>query len=174
MNRSISVFCAAAAFLLSSCGRGANTKTVDIALVTKALDSEYWQRVKTGADEASRANPDVRLAVLAPEREVNIDQQVSILEDQITKHVAAPAEGSPLKKVADAYLAVQKDLNADKLGAEHTDAVKTAADSLEGEKHKALRSAAEQLARVKDIAAARAAFRTLSGELIKLLQETGQ
>jgi ribose transport system substrate-binding protein len=90
VTRSISVLCAAA-LLLSSCGRGSNNKTIDVALVTKALDSEWWQRVKGGAEEAARAVPDVRLAVLAPEREVNIDQQVSILEDQITKHVAALA-----------------------------------------------------------------------------------
>ena len=66
-------------------------KTLDITLVTKALDSEWWQRVKAGAEDAAKANPGVRLAVLAPEREVNIDQQVSILEDQITKKVAALA-----------------------------------------------------------------------------------
>ena len=33
----------------------------------------------------------------------------------VTKHVAAPAEDSPAKKVTDFYLAVHKDLNADKL-----------------------------------------------------------
>lgn len=80
-----------AAALASSCGKEQKSNTIDIALVTKALDSEWWQRVKAGADEAARANPNVRLAVLAPEREVNIDQQVSILEDQITKKVAALA-----------------------------------------------------------------------------------
>jgi ribose transport system substrate-binding protein len=81
----------AAALLASSCGRNEKSKTLDITLVTKALDSEWWQRVKSGADQAANASPGVRLAVLAPEREVNIDQQVSILEDQITKHVAALA-----------------------------------------------------------------------------------
>ena len=80
-----------AAALASSCNREQKSNTLEIALVTKALDSEWWQRVKAGADEVARANPDVRLAVLAPEREVNIDQQVSILEDQITKKVAALA-----------------------------------------------------------------------------------
>jgi ribose transport system substrate-binding protein len=89
VNRIIPALCAAA-ILLSSCG-GSGSKSIDVALVTKALDSEWWQRVKSGAEEAARANPGVRLAVLAPEREVNIDQQVSILEDQITKHVAALA-----------------------------------------------------------------------------------
>src|SRR5947199_8440743 len=81
----------AVACLAASCGRGGRSKTIDIAFVTKALDSEWWQRVKAGAEEAAKTDPNVRLAVLAPEREVNIDQQVSILEDQITKHVAALA-----------------------------------------------------------------------------------
>ena len=80
-----------ACLLAGSCARGGQGKTLDIALVTKALDSEWWQRVKAGAEDAAKANPGVRLAVLAPEREVNIDQQVSILEDQITKKVAALA-----------------------------------------------------------------------------------
>jgi ribose transport system substrate-binding protein len=75
---------------LSSCARS-GPKTIDITVVTKALDSEWWQRVKAGAEDAAKANPQVRLAVLAPEREVNIDQQVSILEDQITKRVSALA-----------------------------------------------------------------------------------
>jgi ribose transport system substrate-binding protein len=79
------------ALLVSSCNRGEKSNTTEIALVTKALDSEWWQRVKAGAEEVARANPDIHLAVLAPEREVNIDQQVSILEDQITKKVSALA-----------------------------------------------------------------------------------
>jgi ribose transport system substrate-binding protein len=84
------LFAAALAVSLS-CGRSGPGKTIQITIVTKALDSEWWQRVKSGAEEAARANPDVKLAVLAPEREINIDQQASILEDQITKHVAAMA-----------------------------------------------------------------------------------
>jgi ribose transport system substrate-binding protein len=89
----VSRFCLVliAALLVSSCNRGEKSNTTDIALVTKALDSEWWQPVNAGAEEVARANPSVHLAVLAPEREVNIDQQVSILEDQITKKVAALA-----------------------------------------------------------------------------------
>jgi ribose transport system substrate-binding protein len=81
----------AVAFLSGSCGRSSKAKTITIAFVTKALDSEWWQRVKSGAEEAARADPGVRLSVLAPEREVNVDQQVSILENQITKGVSALA-----------------------------------------------------------------------------------
>lgn len=79
-----------AALLLSSCGRRAGSE-VEIALIVKALDSEFWQRMKTGAEEAARGMPGVKLSVLAPEREINIDQQVSILEDQILKRVSALA-----------------------------------------------------------------------------------
>src|SRR5215475_5774525 len=74
-----------------SCGRSGPGKTIQVTVVTKALDSEWWQRVKSGAEEAARASADVRLAVLAPEREINIDQQAAILEDQITKRVSAMA-----------------------------------------------------------------------------------
>lgn len=81
----------AAALLLIACHRDTSSKTIRIALVTKALDSEWWQRVKAGAEEAARKDPAVELSVLAPEREVNVDQQVSILEDQITKGVSAMA-----------------------------------------------------------------------------------
>jgi ribose transport system substrate-binding protein len=91
MNRRM--LCAAALLALcvaASCHRGEKSG-IEIALVTKALDSEWWQRVKAGAEEAARAHPGVNLVVLAPEREVNIDQQVSILEDQITRGVSAIA-----------------------------------------------------------------------------------
>jgi ribose transport system substrate-binding protein len=83
----------AAAALLAACGcsRAPNAAKLEVVLVVKALDSEWWQRVRAGAIEAARAAPDVCFAVLAPEREINIDQQVAILEDQILKKVSALA-----------------------------------------------------------------------------------
>jgi len=91
------------AVLAVSCGRGEKGKGIEVAFVTKAMDSEWWQRVKAGAEEAARAQPGVRLAVLAPEREINVDQQVSILEDQITKGISvlavAPAGASEVVPV---------------------------------------------------------------------------
>lgn len=67
------------------CGRGTNEKT--IALVPKAMDSEFWLAVGTGAREAAAARGDVTLSIVAPDREINIDQQVSILEDQLRRNV---------------------------------------------------------------------------------------
>lgn len=68
-----------------ACGRGTNGKT--IALVPKAMDSEFWLAVGAGAREAAAARGDVTLSIVAPDREINIDQQVSILEDQLRRGV---------------------------------------------------------------------------------------
>ena len=68
---------------VTGCSRGGETKT--IALVTKAMDSEFWLAVRDGARKAVEGRNDVTLSVLAPDREINVDQQVSILEDQIQR-----------------------------------------------------------------------------------------
>jgi ribose transport system substrate-binding protein len=82
---------AIAACLAVSCAREPKGRQIEVVLLAKALDSEWWQRVKSGAEEAARSAPGVKLTVLAPEREINVDQQAAILEDQITKRVAALA-----------------------------------------------------------------------------------
>jgi ribose transport system substrate-binding protein len=91
-NRRFQAAALAGALLFSSaCWRTEKAGKLEIVLVVKALDSEFWQRLRSGAEAAARADPAVRFAVLAPEREINIDQQVSILEDQILKKVSALA-----------------------------------------------------------------------------------
>ena len=83
---------AAAALLVSGagCGRAERAeKEITIALVTKAMDSEFWLAVADGAKAAAAARPGVRLSIVAPDREINIDQQVSILEDQTRRGVSA-------------------------------------------------------------------------------------
>ena len=103
--RGLAVLVLLMAACLPSCNRMGKGKTIEVVLVTKALDSEWWQRVKAGADAAARANAGVKVTVVAPEREVNVDQQVAILEDQITKRVAAlavaPAGASEVIPVLD-------------------------------------------------------------------------
>jgi ribose transport system substrate-binding protein len=76
---------------LGGCARRNSPPRYRIAVVTKALDSEFWLALKRGAEAAAAQHPDVELVVLAPEREINIDQQVSILEDQILKGISALA-----------------------------------------------------------------------------------
>ena len=75
------------AALGAACNRG-RTET-QIALVTKAMDSEFWLTVAEGAKAAAAARPDVKLLIGAPDREINVDQQVSILEDQVRRGVKA-------------------------------------------------------------------------------------
>jgi ribose transport system substrate-binding protein len=77
--------------LVVGCDRTDGTRKHRVVIVTKALDSEFWQTLKNGAEEAARQHPDIELSVLAPEREINIDQQVSILEDQILRKVSVLA-----------------------------------------------------------------------------------
>jgi ribose transport system substrate-binding protein len=67
---------------LCACGRGEDQRS--IALVAKAMDSEFWLAVRDGARAAAEGK-NVQLSVLAPDREINIDQQVAILEDQIQR-----------------------------------------------------------------------------------------
>ena len=71
-----------AVLALAGCGRREEQRS--IALVAKAMDSEFWLAVRDGARAAADGKA-VQLSVLAPDREINIDQQVAILEDQIQR-----------------------------------------------------------------------------------------
>jgi ribose transport system substrate-binding protein len=70
-------------------GASAAPNAIEIALVTKAMDSEFWLVLADGAKAAAAARPGVKLSIVAPDREINIDQQVTILEDQTRKGVKA-------------------------------------------------------------------------------------
>ncbi len=67
----------------------AGEKKYKIALVFKALDSEFWKAMEKGAKDAAKNLPEVDLIILAPDREINVAQQIQILEDLITKKVDA-------------------------------------------------------------------------------------
>lgn len=69
------------------CGFAAAGEKYKVAVITKAMDSEWWQTVKAGAEDFAKENPDMELAVLAPDREINVQQQIQIIEDQITRGV---------------------------------------------------------------------------------------
>jgi len=76
-----------AALAAGACNRG--KEDVTIALVTKAMDSEFWVSVADGAKAGAAERPGVKLTIVAPDREINVDQQVSILEDQVRRGVKA-------------------------------------------------------------------------------------
>jgi len=70
-----------------ACNRG--KEDVTIALVTKAMDSEFWLTMAEGAKAGAAERPGVKLTIVAPDREINVDQQVSMLEDQVRRGVKA-------------------------------------------------------------------------------------
>ena len=72
---------------VAACNRGPSEIT--IALVPQAMDSEFWLAMADGARAAAAERPGVRLSVVAPDREINVDQQVSIIEDQIRRGIRA-------------------------------------------------------------------------------------
>jgi ribose transport system substrate-binding protein len=80
---------------IAACNRDGGNGKKTIAFVPKAMDSEFWLTMRAGAEKAIEGRDDVVLSVLAPDREINVDQQVSILEDQIQRGakalVVAPA-----------------------------------------------------------------------------------
>lgn len=91
-----------AAAIVAGCNRSGADKAT-IALVPKAMDSEFWLSVRDGARKAVEGRDDVALSILAPDREINVDQQVSILEDQIQRGarvlVVAPAGSAQVAPV---------------------------------------------------------------------------
>ena len=58
----------------------------DVAVIVKATDSDFWQSMIIGAENAGKENPEmVRVTTYGPPSEADIDEQVSILEDVIAK-----------------------------------------------------------------------------------------
>lgn len=58
----------------------------DVAVIVKATDSDFWQSMIIGAENAGKENPDkVVVTTYGPPSEADIDEQVSILEDVIAK-----------------------------------------------------------------------------------------
>ena len=55
-----------AALVAAACNRGREEMT--IALVTKAMDSEFWVSVADGAKAGAAERPGVKLTIVAPDR----------------------------------------------------------------------------------------------------------
>ena len=87
MRRRTAAVALLAGLAAGACNRG--KEDVTIALVTKAMDSEFWLSVAEGAKAGAAERPGVKLTIVAPDREINVDQQVSMLEDQVRRGVKA-------------------------------------------------------------------------------------
>ena len=83
MTKFLSALFVAAIFLAGTAFGG----QVKIGFVTKAMDSEFWRSVRNGALAAVEAHPEIELSVLSPDREVNVQQQVQIIDDLIIQGI---------------------------------------------------------------------------------------
>lgn len=73
--------------MFAGCGEK-KTDAVKIAVVLKTLNSEYWGKVKAGCDKAA-AELGIEVAVLGAQTEADIDEQCTIIEQQIASGVSA-------------------------------------------------------------------------------------
>ena len=58
-------------------------KTLEVAVIIKATDSEFWQSMVIGAENYGKTHPDVKVTVHGPASESEVDKQVAILENVI-------------------------------------------------------------------------------------------
>lgn len=73
--------------MFAGCGKKDDGK-VKIAVVLKTLNSEYWGKVKDGCDAAAK-DLGIEVAVLGAQTEADIDEQCTIIEQQIASGVSA-------------------------------------------------------------------------------------
>ncbi len=84
-NLASALLCAGLALALVPVPAVASPKQV--AVVIKATNSEFWQFVLVGARNYAKEHPDVvTVTTDGPPNEADIDQQVSILENVISRH----------------------------------------------------------------------------------------
>ncbi len=66
-------------------------KEVKVAVVVKAVTSDYWKAVGAGVEAAMQADPTVKATFLGPNEETDIEGQIRFIEAQIAAKVDALA-----------------------------------------------------------------------------------
>jgi ribose transport system substrate-binding protein len=74
---------------LAGCAGRVEARKPQVAVVLKALDSEFWLQLRKGVEEAAAVHPELEVQIMAPPREIDIDQQVALLENQVARRVSA-------------------------------------------------------------------------------------
>ncbi len=106
MRRRILIATAAMGVLTAAAGP-TMAKTLNVAVIIKATDSDFWQYMVTGAQNYAHDNPAVKVTVYGPPSEADVDQQVAILENVITRHpdgilIAASSSDAPAPAISHA------------------------------------------------------------------------
>jgi len=74
-----------------SAGTEAAGETLEIAVVVKAVTSDYWKAVGAGVEQAMQTDPGIKATFLGPNEETDIEGQIRIIEAQISAQVDALA-----------------------------------------------------------------------------------
>jgi ribose transport system substrate-binding protein len=70
---------------------GGEAKPLNIAVIVKAVTSDYWKTVGAGVEAAMAADPTITASFLGPNAETDIEDQIRIIESQISAKVDALA-----------------------------------------------------------------------------------
>ena len=70
---------------------GGEVKPLNIAVIVKAVTSDYWKTVGAGVDAAMKTDPSITASFLGPNAETDIEDQIRIIESQISAKVDAIA-----------------------------------------------------------------------------------
>lgn len=84
MRKLIVGLCAATALALIT-GSAFAKDPINVAVIIKATNSEFWQAVLVGAQNYAKEHEGVTVTTNGPPSEADIDQQVSILEDTVSR-----------------------------------------------------------------------------------------
>ncbi len=84
MRKLIIGLCAATALALVT-GSAFAKDPINVAVIIKATNSEFWQAVLVGAQNYAKEHEGVTVTTNGPPSEADIDQQVSILEDTVSR-----------------------------------------------------------------------------------------
>ena len=72
-------------------GSAATAKKVKVAVVVKAVTSDYWKLVGAGVTQAMTTDPNIEATFLGPNEETDIEGEIRIIEAQISAKVDALA-----------------------------------------------------------------------------------
>lgn len=107
----------AAAFVLAGCADSGSTGGDDasgdkpyVALVSKGFQHQFWQAVKSGAEQAAEEF-DVEITFEGPDTEADVDQQIQMLQTALDKSPAAIGFAALDSQAAGPLLQQAKDAN---------------------------------------------------------------
>ena len=78
-------------FMQPAAATGGEVKPLNIAVIVKAVTSDYWKTVGAGVDAAMKTDPSITASFLGPNAETDIEDQIRIIESQISAKVDAIA-----------------------------------------------------------------------------------